>query len=138
LGSGVWTETPTGGATNFITGAGGFVQAVLFGFPGARLGLDTASVDLLLSAPLTFRFPTLVPGAGLLRLRGLRWRQGGFDVTLRTGSFSVAWVSGNASGGFAVADVSAVGGGSSVSLVLGGESAVFELRAGAVFELRSL
>jgi trehalose/maltose hydrolase-like predicted phosphorylase len=30
-------ETPTGGAVNFITGAGGFLQAVLFGFSGMRL-----------------------------------------------------------------------------------------------------
>lgn len=35
---GVWRETPTGGATNFITGAGGFLQAVLFGYGGMRVG----------------------------------------------------------------------------------------------------
>jgi len=33
----VWTETPTGGTVNFITGAGGFLQAVLFGYGGIRL-----------------------------------------------------------------------------------------------------
>ena len=33
----VWTETPTGGAVNFITGAGGFLQSVLFGYGGLRL-----------------------------------------------------------------------------------------------------
>jgi len=33
----IWTETPTGGAVNFITGAGGFLQAILFGYGGIRL-----------------------------------------------------------------------------------------------------
>ena len=32
----VWTETPTGGATNFLTGAGGFLQAAMMGYPGLR------------------------------------------------------------------------------------------------------
>jgi len=36
----VWTETPTGGTVNFITGAGGFLQAVLFGYGGIRLSKD--------------------------------------------------------------------------------------------------
>jgi trehalose/maltose hydrolase-like predicted phosphorylase len=33
----VWTETPTGGTVNFITGAGGFLQGVLFGYGGIRI-----------------------------------------------------------------------------------------------------
>ena len=33
----VWTETPTGGTTNFLTGIGGFLQTVLFGLPGLRI-----------------------------------------------------------------------------------------------------
>jgi trehalose/maltose hydrolase-like predicted phosphorylase len=33
----VWTETPTGGAINFITGAGGFLQSVIYGYPGLRV-----------------------------------------------------------------------------------------------------
>jgi hypothetical protein len=37
----VWTEAQSGvGAVNFITGAGGFLQAVLFGYGGIRLKLD--------------------------------------------------------------------------------------------------
>lgn len=36
----VWTETPTGGTPNFITGAGGFVQTVLFGYPQLRIRSD--------------------------------------------------------------------------------------------------
>ena len=33
----VWQETPTGGTVNFITGAGGFLQSVIFGYGGVRL-----------------------------------------------------------------------------------------------------
>ena len=33
----VWTETPGGGTVNFITGAGGFMQSVVFGYGGLRL-----------------------------------------------------------------------------------------------------
>ncbi|UJR32210.1 hypothetical protein I4U23_019675 [Adineta vaga] len=37
----VWTEARSGvGAVNFITGAGGFLQAVLFGYGGIRLSLE--------------------------------------------------------------------------------------------------
>lgn len=38
---GVWTETPSGGTTNFLTGAGGFLQAVINGLGGVRI--NTAS-----------------------------------------------------------------------------------------------
>ena len=34
----VWTEFPSGeGAINFITGMGGFLQSVLFGYAGFRI-----------------------------------------------------------------------------------------------------
>jgi len=36
----VWTETPTGGAVNFITGAGGFLQSLVFGTSGMRIRRD--------------------------------------------------------------------------------------------------
>ncbi|CAF1060401.1 unnamed protein product [Adineta steineri] len=37
----VWTEAQSGvGAVNFITGAGGFLQSVIFGYGGIRLTLD--------------------------------------------------------------------------------------------------
>lgn len=32
------SETPTNNAVNFVTGAGGFLQQVIFGYPGLRLG----------------------------------------------------------------------------------------------------
>ena len=37
---GVWQETPHGGAVNFLTGAGGFLQSVIFGYGGLRLSDD--------------------------------------------------------------------------------------------------
>ncbi len=36
----VWTETPWGGTVNFITGAGGFLQSVLYGYGGLRVRTD--------------------------------------------------------------------------------------------------
>lgn len=36
----VWTESPTGGTVNFITGAGGFLQSAIFGTSGMRLVSD--------------------------------------------------------------------------------------------------
>ena len=41
----MWTEAQSGvGAVNFITGAGGFLQAVLFGYGGIRLHLDQLEI----------------------------------------------------------------------------------------------
>lgn len=37
---GVWTETPDGGTVNFITGAGGFLQSLVFGTSGMRIEKD--------------------------------------------------------------------------------------------------
>lgn len=34
----VWTETPSGGTPNFLTGAGGWLQAAFFGYTGLRIG----------------------------------------------------------------------------------------------------
>ena len=37
----IWTKVQLGtGAVNFITGMGGFLQAVLFGYGGLRLDVD--------------------------------------------------------------------------------------------------
>jgi trehalose/maltose hydrolase-like predicted phosphorylase len=44
---GVWQETPHGGAVNFLTGAGGFLQSLIFGYGGLRLSEDA----LLLRPP---------------------------------------------------------------------------------------
>lgn len=59
----VWTETPTGGTPNFVTGAGGFLQALVYGYPYLRLG-DTA---------VTINASMLIEGSTSLRLRGLSY-----------------------------------------------------------------
>jgi protein-glucosylgalactosylhydroxylysine glucosidase len=66
----LWTETVDGGCPNFVTGAGGFLQALIYGYPGLRLN-DTA---------LTFTAPTLVDGAGSHALRGLSYLGNRLDV----------------------------------------------------------
>lgn len=43
----IWTETPDGNACNFMTGAGGFLQTVISGYPGIRL-----SAGVLLLKPV--------------------------------------------------------------------------------------
>ena len=40
----VWTETPTGGTPNFLTGAGGFLQTAYFGYSGLRIGDDNMTI----------------------------------------------------------------------------------------------
>eukprot|EP01120_Amphizonella_sp_Union-15-10_P002412 TRINITY_DN1261_c0_g1_i2.p1 TRINITY_DN1261_c0_g1~~TRINITY_DN1261_c0_g1_i2.p1 ORF type:complete len:703 (-),score=111.97 TRINITY_DN1261_c0_g1_i2:9-2117(-) len=40
-----WTERITGGANHFITGAGGFLQNILFGFGGYDLNLDSVTFN---------------------------------------------------------------------------------------------
>ena len=58
----VWTEgADGGGAVNFITGAGGFLQAVLFGYGGLRLHGNSQ---------LQFN-PRLLPGATQVRFIGV-------------------------------------------------------------------
>ena len=44
----MWTEVPGGGgAVNFITGMGGFLQALLHGYLGVRVRLDRLEVQHL-------------------------------------------------------------------------------------------
>jgi len=51
----VWTETahPPGGAVNFITGAGGFLQGVLSGLGGLRLTSDSLAFNPQLLKPIS-------------------------------------------------------------------------------------
>lgn len=61
----VWTEgADGGGAVNFITGAGGFLQSVLFGYGGLRL-LDDKH--------LQFK-PMLLPGSTQVKFVGIDYR----------------------------------------------------------------
>jgi len=65
----VWTETPTGGTTNFLTGAGGFLQTALFGYPGLRIHDDSLRLR-----------PNLIEGVRAMRLRGVHYRSHTLDV----------------------------------------------------------
>ena len=68
----VWTEYPSGdGAVNFITGMGGFLQAVLFGYGGLRLHPDEIRLN-----------PTLPKNVTALRVRGLHYRGNVIDLTV--------------------------------------------------------
>lgn len=58
----VWTETPTGGTPNFLTGAGGFLQGAIMGYSGLR------TTD----AGLVFR-PVLHDGASRVVLRNFAY-----------------------------------------------------------------
>merc|ERR1711907_501498 len=58
----VWTETPSGGSVNFLTGMGGFLQLVLFGLPGLRVNKDHLSFS-----------PSLVSGMDSVTVRGIHY-----------------------------------------------------------------
>ena len=58
----VWTETPGGGAVNFITGAGGFLQSVLFGYGGLKLYENQLHFE-----------PRLLPGTTLVNITGVKY-----------------------------------------------------------------
>jgi len=66
----VWTETPRGGTVNFITGAGGFLQSLVFGFGGLRLEHDR----LLLNVPAP---PT---GTAEVKLRGVHYHGNRLEI----------------------------------------------------------
>ena len=90
-----WMESPGGrGTPNFLTGAGGFLQGVLSGYPGLRL---TDSALALLA-------PQLPPGAERVTLRGLAYLGARFDVTLSAAALTVALRAGGAARGFALVD----------------------------------
>lgn len=61
----VWSEVEQGlqGATNFITGAGGFLQAVINGFGGVRLFLDRLEIQK----------PKTPAGTKRLTIKGVRY-----------------------------------------------------------------
>jgi hypothetical protein len=65
----VWTEQPTGGTTNFITGAGGFLQTVLFGYGGLRIHDDHLTIT-----------PTLIEGVSSMTIRGIWYRGSSFTI----------------------------------------------------------
>jgi trehalose/maltose hydrolase-like predicted phosphorylase len=67
------SETPTNDAVNFLTGAGGFLQQVIFGYTGLRLG----------DGGLEPRFPPVLPShIKRLVLRDLHVRGKRYDVVV--------------------------------------------------------
>ncbi len=69
----VWTESRNGhGAVNFITGAGGFLQTLVFGYGGVRVHPNH----------LLFEHTYLPPGTDALNLIGIDYLNASFDVRL--------------------------------------------------------
>ncbi len=67
------SETPTNDAVNFVTGAGGFLQQVIFGWTGLRLG----------EHGLEPAFPPLLPShITRLALRNIQVRGRRYDVVI--------------------------------------------------------
>lgn len=77
----VWQETPQGGAINFITGAGGFLQAIVFGYGGLRIQSDQ----------LRWR-PQLPPSTAGLKVRGVAYLTSQFDLAWNSTTATIsAW-----------------------------------------------
>lgn len=74
------SETPTNHAVNFLTGAGGFLQQVIFGYTGLRLG----------NGGLEPQFPPVLPShIKRLVLRGVHARGKRYDVIVDSAGRSV-------------------------------------------------
>ena len=82
----VWTETPSGGTPNFLTGAGGFLQTAFNGYTGLRIN-DTA-LNLA---------PALPELARTLKLRGVAYLGNRLDIAY-DGSALTVEVQGGATG----------------------------------------
>jgi trehalose/maltose hydrolase-like predicted phosphorylase len=63
------SETPANNAVNFVTGAGGFLQQVIFGYTGLRLGPDSVTAAFSPVLPRSVSRLTLRN----LHVRGERW-----------------------------------------------------------------
>ncbi|UJR10942.1 hypothetical protein I4U23_015127 [Adineta vaga] len=75
----VWTEARSGvGAVNFITGAGGFLQAVLFGYGGIRLTMN----ELDITPP-----PRLPNSSNALIFHGIKYYGAIFDLTIENSMY---------------------------------------------------
>jgi trehalose/maltose hydrolase-like predicted phosphorylase len=75
------SETPTNDAVNFVTGAGGFLQQVIFGYTGLRLGVD--GLEQAFAPVLPSRITRLV-------LRNIQARGKHYDVVVDAGGRRIA------------------------------------------------
>jgi trehalose/maltose hydrolase-like predicted phosphorylase len=66
----VWTETPTGGCSNFLTGAGGFLQTALFGYTKMRVN----------ESGITLSPSSLPEFSSLIRVRGIAYLGARLDM----------------------------------------------------------
>ncbi|MFI6929652.1 glycosyl hydrolase family 65 protein [Streptomyces sp. NPDC050287] len=66
-----WYETRNGGAFNFTTGQGGYLQEFLYGFTGMRWGTDAITIDPFL--------PPQLPG---VNITGVKWQGRTFDLSV--------------------------------------------------------
>ncbi len=78
------SETPSNDAVNFVTGAGGFLQQVIFGYTGLRFGANGVEP----------RFPSVLPSSvERLVLRGITIRGSRYDVVVDSaGRRIVPWI----------------------------------------------
>ena len=120
--AGVWTETPTGGTVNFITGSGGFLQSVLFGYGGLRL--REGSLDI--------RVPPLPSNTTSLTLNGVHYRGSKLRVSITPAEVSVSVLEVEAT---ATALGQAGGGGLDLCRGSGSGSEVRPLTVGKVYEI---
>ena len=75
----MWTEAILGGgAANFITGMGGFLQALMFGYFGVRTHIDRINFD-----------PTLPANIETMKLTGVNYQDVEFDVVVEEESLTV-------------------------------------------------
>ena len=75
----VWTETPSGGTPNFLTGAGGWLQAAFGGYTGLRV-----------NASGLFLAPALPEATGTLGLRGIALLGQRLDIDYDARTLTVA------------------------------------------------
>ena len=124
----VWTETTKGGCTPFLTGAGGFLQAVVHGIGGLRVRSDRLSIRAAPPSVAGERVTALVIDA-------FHWRGARLSVTVTNMTVSVrvcdAKVSAPALGLLAPDGVvhALVVGGPPVVVARDGTSAVVESRS---------
>ena len=78
-----WYETRTGGAFDFTTGQGGYLQEFLYGFTGLRWGTDAVTVDPFL--------PPQLPGVDIT---GVQWHGRTFDLSVGAGTTKLVLRSG--------------------------------------------
>ncbi len=73
----VLAETPTNMSTNFLTGAGGFLQQVLFGYTGLRITENG----------LVKKYPPMLPKeVKEVKITGIKFRGTVYDVIVENGT----------------------------------------------------